>query len=267
MTGTSAGVEEEDEEYEPDFPTEDAEQIKNALDSAPSDALTVTHAPDVDLGPFVFPPPPPLTAEETAEHSKVMVNRVFGVVSGLDDSAAAKTQRPGFSRLAASAYDRDAWVTIIARLATRTSAGLEDDNDDIKMEDEPSKEIALRKGTGRGSAFSTSAAIREALHLYVVEDFRRRIDVAIAWLNEEWYNDRIRTQAARRSGEDKDPVVHYDKWVLKFLDSIIPYLDAKDKVLIRLLSEIPSIGPDILERVKKIAQDPERVTLAINALQ
>lgn len=48
---------------------------------------------------------------------------------------------------------------------------------------------------------------------------------------------------------------------------MVPYLDAKDKVLIRFLSEIPAINADILERVKKLARDPERVGLAVNAIQ
>lgn len=54
---------------------------------------------------------------------------------------------------------------------------------------------------------------------------------------------------------------------MKVLDVILPYLDAKDKLLIRFLSEIPAIDEAILVRVKGLARDPERVTLAVNALQ
>jgi symplekin len=54
--------------------------------------------------------------------------------------------------------------------------------------------------------------------------------------------------------------------MLRVLDGIIPYLDAKDKLLIRFLSEIPEVNEKVLERVKGLARDPERVQLAVNSL-
>lgn len=203
------------------------------------------------LGTFNLAPPPALTEQETAEYSKGTINRVFGIMTALDEPGRAKAQKHGFNRLAASGYDRDAWVTVITRLATRASAGL--DGGLVKTED---KDIA-RKGS-----FSISNAIRDALYLYVLEDFRRRIDVAISWLSEEWYNDRLQSEAS-----DVEPTVHYEKWALKVLDGILPYLDAKDKVLIRFLSEVPELVPCMLDRVKGLARDPERIILAVNAIQ
>jgi len=49
---------------------------------------------------------------------------------------------------------------------------------------------------------------------------------------------------------------------------MVPYLDdAKDgRLLIRFLAEIPQVSREMLERVKKVADDPERVTIATNAL-
>ncbi|EON64294.1 hypothetical protein W97_03525 [Coniosporium apollinis CBS 100218] len=250
-------ADEDEEEYEPDFPpAETTEQILNRLDNAPPDELPPERPPpEVALGPFKFPQPPPLTEAETIDCSKDVVNRVFGVMAELDETPASKAQRPGFNRLAASGYDRDAWVTVITRIATRGAAGLE--NGIVKAEGEGERSIARYK------SFSISNTIRDALYLYVIEDFRRRIDVAISWLNEEWYNDRI---MAKHAGDAGPPVKHYDKWVLKVLDGIVPYLDAKDKVLIRFLSEIPGIGVEVLDRVKKLARDPERVSLAVNAI-
>ncbi|KAJ9668968.1 hypothetical protein H2201_000794 [Coniosporium apollinis] len=252
-----APADEDEEEYEPDFPpVETTEQILNRLDNAPPDELPPERPPpEVALGPFKFPQPPPLTEAETIDCSKDVVNRVFGVMAELDETPAPKAQRPGFNRLAASGYDRDAWVTIITRIATRAAAGLE--NGVVKAEGEGERSVARYK------SFSIGNTIRDALYLYVVEDFRRRIDVAISWLNEEWYNDRIMT---KHGGDAGPPVKHYDKWVLKVLDGIVPYLDAKDKVLIRFLSEIPGIGVEVLDRIKKLARDPERVSLAVNAI-
>ncbi|KAF9633714.1 Armadillo-like helical protein [Lasiodiplodia theobromae] len=249
-----APVIDEDDDYEPVFqPTEDTEQILNKLDSVASDTNAMERQPDMALGTFNLPPPPALTQQETVEYSKGTINRVFGIMSALDDAGRGKAQKHGFNRLAASGYDRDAWVTMITRLATRASAGLEEG----VVKKEEGGELVDRKG----GAFSISNAIRDALYLYVLEDFRRRIDVAVSWLCEEWYNDRLQSEVS-----EIEPVLHYEKWALKVLDGILPYLDAKDKVLIRFLSEVPELISGMLDRVKGLARDPERIALAVNAI-
>ncbi|KAI4841584.1 hypothetical protein E4T45_09445 [Aureobasidium sp. EXF-8846] len=245
VTGSDPVQADEDEDYEPGM--ESTDQIINNLDQAP----TETDRAPVSLGPFNLPPPPPLTTEQTAEYSKGAVNRVFGTLSAMDQSAPSKTQKLGFNRLAATNHDRDAWITLITRLATRAPAGLSDGK--LKSES-----ASLSRGS-----FSLNDAVRDSLYLYVVDDFRKRIDVGISWLNEEWYNDRIQKQ--QNEGAEYIPE-HYEKWMLKILDGIVPFLDAKDKLLIRFLSEIPSINQDVLKRVVRLAKDPERVQLAVQAL-
>ncbi|KAK4988141.1 hypothetical protein LTR50_004163 [Elasticomyces elasticus] len=245
--------------YDSGYSTEDAEQVFNRLDNAPPDDSALVKPPEVALGPFRMPPPPPLSEEEIEEYSKTAVQRVFGTLTVLDERTAAKPHRLGLNRLAASNYDRDGWLTVLTRLATRASAGL--DNSVVKSE-RGSRALPCRS--------SLSDRIRDALYLYVIADFRRRIDVAISWLSEEWFNDRIQLKQAEidGTGGTKPPVQTYEKWVLKVMDGIlVPYLDAKDKVLIRFLSEIPGVNTDILLRVKKLARDPERVGLAVTALQ
>jgi symplekin len=250
----------DDDEYEPDFePTEDTEQVLNKIDNEPSEPPL--QQPEMALGSFTLPQPPPLTEEETEQIGKGTLNRVFSMMNVLDDPSLAKRQKPGLNRLAASNYDREAWITVITRLATRASAGLDMNSDEIvKSED--------TNGFGATKPISLSDSIRQTLYLYVVEDFRARISIAIAWLNEEWYNDRIQIQQQSNSAQGHEtPTQHYEHWVLKVLDGIVPYLDAKDKVLIRFLSEIPGVSGHVLERVKGLARDPERVGLAVNALQ
>jgi len=126
---------------------------------------------------------------------------------------------------------------------------------------------SMVKQESKNSIPTLSDNIRDAMHLYVIGDFRKRIDVAISWLNEEWYNDRIQA----RSGDNDTTSTRtptYERLILKLIDALVPYLDAKDqKVLIRFLSEIPLVTKDILERIKRLARDPERVPLAVNAIQ
>ena len=263
-----SGTEEDEEDYEPDFePAEDPEQTQNRNDALPpeDDLQTPT---ELALGPFKLPQPPPLTAEESEQIGKGTINRVFGMMNVLDEPLATKRQKPGLNRLAGSSYDREAWITVITRLATRASAGLEGDNQD--EDDEESQ--ALVNSEPRSNL---AEGIRETLWKYIIEDFRARMAIAISWLNEEWYNDRVQEQAVSTQADQNSskPISrspdqpHYEKWVLKVLDGISPYLEPKDKVLIRFLSEIPAVDLKILERVKSLARDPERVGLAVNAIQ
>lgn len=262
----------------PSGATEDLEQISNRLDQEPADDITRTQ-PLPALGPFKIPQPPPLTEDETQACGEGTVMRVFELMNALEEAppAARAIAKSGFNRLAASSYDRDAWVTVITRLATRAPAGLQDDGKGIKQED----------AMIRHSGFSLANIIRESLYLYILADFRHRISVAISWLNEEWYNDLVTlssTSSSRSSSSSSEqqlpfhnkPSVSsipaektstYDKWAVRLIDGFIPYLDVKDnKVLIRFLSEIPKIGTEMLERVKKLARDPERVGLAVNSI-
>ena len=254
-------LDDEEDDYEPDFqPTEDIEQKINSMDALPLEDSLEAPA-EVALGPFKLPPPTPLTAEETEQVGKGTISRVFSMMNVLDEPSVAKRKKPGLNRLAGSNYDREAWITVITRLATRASAGLEGD----QSTEEDSK-TALRKPAAE---LSLSDGIRETLFKYIIEDFRTRIPIAISWLNEEWFNDRMQIQAweQRKQKASPPPKQHYERWVLKVLDGIVPYLDAKDKVLIRFLSEIQGVDKKILERVKGLARDPERVTLAVNAIQ
>lgn len=242
------GVDDDDDDYDPDFyNAEDTEQIMNKLDNAPPEPESLeVKAPEVALGPFTLPTPPSITPEQAAQIGQDTVSRVFGVMQTLEESS--KKPKSGMNRLAASAYDRDAWITIITRLATRASAGLEEQSEAVKVE-QPS-----------GGSVSLNNTIRDSLYLYILEDFRKRIDVAVAWLCEEWYNDKVQMKLGA------DAVLHYEKWVIKVLDGIVPYLDARDKVLTRFLSEIPGLSTDVLDRVKSLCRDPAMVNLSLTSL-
>lgn len=223
----------------------------------------------VSLGPFVLPQPPPLSEEEAGEVGKSAAARVFGMLATTETTPAQlakgkSQQRLGFSRLAGSTGDRDAWVILLTRLATRASATLNVDESQTKRD-----QGTLRKPT-------ISESIRDSLYRYILEDFRSRLNIGITWLNEEWYNDRIQMRFAashRRSDEDDDGdeetmvALHYDRWVLRLIDGILPYLDSRDiKILVRFLSEIPELTIPIAQRVASLARDPERVNLCVQAL-
>ncbi|KAK3903771.1 hypothetical protein C8A05DRAFT_32472 [Staphylotrichum tortipilum] len=241
------GVEEEDDDYEPDLtPAEDTEQILNKLDNAPPEEPAADAGAAMALGPFKLPPPPTINPEVATKLSQAAASRIFGPLSSLKESTALRKPKAGINRLAASSYDRDSWMTLITRLATRSTAGLEDASSGIKAEDV-------------GGA-SLGDSIREMVYNYILEDWRRRIEVAVAWLCEEWYND----QLTKRSGSGAP--LHYERCALRLVDGFLDYITAQDKVLTRFLAEIPELSGALLGKLKALCADPTTVQLALTSL-
>ncbi|KAM3419119.1 hypothetical protein BST61_g5067 [Cercospora zeina] len=236
-----------------------SEQVANRLDNAPPEWPDE----DVTIGPFVLAAPPPLSNQEREEYSSMAVSRVFATLSDLDREARAKGKslpsQHGLNRLAtttAIGHDRDGWIVMATRLATRASFNLAESGTVVKTED---YDGALIKN---GQKTTLNHALRAALLAYVMENFRARIDAAIIWLNEEWYSEKLLQKQRQDEGEDveEDDLPNYWHWTLRLLDMMMPYFDVKDgRVLIRLLSEVPAVNRAIFARVKKIAEDPERI--------
>ncbi|KAL2174756.1 uncharacterized protein P884DRAFT_208012 [Thermothelomyces heterothallicus CBS 202.75] len=255
------GIDEDDDDYEPDLtPAEDTEQILNKLDNAPPEE-PIEPAADVGaamtLGPFKLPPPPTVDPDVATKLSQAAASRMFGPLSALKDAGMARKPKAGINRLAASSYDRDSWLTLIMRLATRTTAGLEDSPMGIKSEDALDRPLASR--------ISLGDSIREMLYAYILEDWRRRIEIAVAWLCEEWYNDQLTKR--RKGGSEVSPgELHYERWALRLVDGFLSYVTAQDKVLTRFLAEIPGLSRPLLGKLKALCADPTTVQLALTSL-
>jgi symplekin len=101
------------------------------------------------------------------------------------------------------------------------------------------------------------------LYNYVIRDFRKRMDIAVAWLNEEWYNDRVLVNT--EEGSHRQP--QYHKWIMKLMDAIFPFLESRDRLFMRMLSETPEFPPELLEKIKMLCLDPDRTALGIQILQ
>lgn len=244
------GVDEDEDDYEPDFyQAEDTEQILNKLDNAPAPAAAepmINFDDTLGLKSFSLPQPQQLTPEMALNAGSGTVTRVLDMMKSLEEPS-VKKQKAGFNRLAASSESRDSWMTILARLATRSSAGLQEIS--VKGEaDESTKAPSLNN------------SIREILYNYIMEDFRNHIDVAVSWLCEEWYNDKVQMKAGG------DHPMYYEKCTLRLIDGFLPYLRPQDKVLTRFLSEIPELNRAILSRVKHMCRDPSVTQLALTSL-
>ncbi|KAK0872925.1 hypothetical protein LTR87_012184 [Friedmanniomyces endolithicus] len=279
---------EEDDDYDPEGAVAVAgeqAQIMNRMDMMPVESEQQQQDLGGPVQPFVLEAGPPLTESEREEYSKLAFTRVFGTLAELDKSVKAKGAKKrdgetkGFNRLASTGIgqDRDGWVALLIRLATRSTFDLNDGDEEEGFVKQEHDDRALTKRGGAAQPFDLASAIRHTLLNYVMEDFRRRIDVAIAWLNEEWYSDRL-AYLSRHATQDpshqtrptmSSDLPNYTRSCLLTLDTLTTYLDdrAKDgRLLIRFLSEIPEIDSQILSRVAKIADDPERVQMACQAL-
>ncbi len=242
------GIDDEDD-YDPEY---DPENETVSAPVAAAQTLQELMQPDIALGPFELTKPPPLTDEDVQVLSKQTRDRFMETIETFPPSQTLQRQKLGLNRLAASANDRDAWVTIITRLATRAPANLDS---------------ALSLDCSGGSSVKTEFSqptlatdIRDGLFSYIAQDFKSRLNVAISWLNEEWYNDKLSSPTPTFQ--------NYFTSLFRVLDYMILFLDARDsKILIRFLSEIPAINRDVLERVVQLARDPERVNMTMMALQ
>ena len=243
------GVDEDDDDYEPDFSmAEDTEQILNKLDGVAN--TTGEHGALEDslgLANFNLPQPQEVTPELALTAGNSIVSRVLDMTKSMDDSQSKKL-RAGFQRLAATSGVKESWMTILTRLATRSSAGLEEIS--VKGEEDPSQR----------NENTLSSSIRDVLYNFIMEDFRKNFDVAVSWLCEEWYNDKIQSKTAG------DHPQHYEQCALRLIDGFLPYLHPQDKVLTRFLSEIPELNRAILQKVKSMCQDPSVGQLAVTSL-
>lgn len=212
----------------------------------------------LQLGKFSLPPPFPLSPQETHEIGLEAIERMFAVVDQFDKtSLISRKSKLGANRLAASNWDREGWITVLTRLATRGMGSMPEEPTAVEEVENVSE--ASPPSMIAPSALST--AIREKLYNFVIADFRGRMDVAVSWLNEEWYNDQVmaKTQANREP--------QYRKWMMKVMDGIFPFLESKDRLFMRLLSEIPEVTVELMQKVKMLCLDPDRAMLGIQMLQ
>ncbi|RMZ91851.1 hypothetical protein DV736_g891, partial [Chaetothyriales sp. CBS 134916] len=243
------GIDDEDD-YDPEFGL----GINNSATAAET-ALEELSAPAIDLGPFELPKPAPLNDAQVYDLQMQTVDHMEALVKGSENSQQLSArQKSGLNRLAASANDRDAWFTIMVRLATRPSSSLEEYDDQV------GDGVAVKEDPENHQEVNFANRIRERLYKHILDDFRAHLNLAISWLTEEWYCDRIRLKSNPALGH----LPNYSTWSYRVLSGLLVYLDARDKnILIRFLSEIPAINKDILDLVKTLADDPERVSMCI----
>jgi symplekin len=144
--------------------------------------------------------------------------------------------------VAITEWDKEAWITLLSRLSAR---GLGQPEPSTKDHIDPDT-------TGMGNS------LRERLFEYIMINFRDHMDLAIAWLTEEWYNDKLTSES---SGV-------YAKWATRIFDNILPFIEGKDmRIFIRFLGDLPLIMPAHVNKLRILCLDPERQKLGFAAIK
>jgi len=257
----------DDDDYDPELLTGPEQPVLGQSQGFGTDLTQ----PVLELGPFELPKPPPLSGVELVMLSEQTIAHVFETALSSDRNSSGNKPKLGINRLAASANDKDSWLTLMIRLATRAPAGLESlvqsltEGDSLKLELNEEQLASLQQ-------MNAGNRIRQLLFDYVLDDWHHRLSLGITWLTEEWYADKIEPlslsngDAPTTKADLRTP--NYDYWTARLFDTLIPRFDANDhKILIRFVSELPSINRAILSQVKTLTRDPATVKICMMALQ
>lgn len=267
VAAMAAGAD-EDDDYDP--------EALSALDQSAGrtdEGVMEPAQPVLDLGPFELPKPAPLSDIELAMLSEQTIAHVFETALTAEQNGAVSRPKLGINRLAGSTNDKESWLTLMIRLATRAPSGLDklvdhDMNGDAELKDE--EEMAT---THQGA--NVSNRIRRLLFDYVLDDWRHRLSLGITWLTEEWYADKVQISSSSDtvmtngiSTKFAIATPNYDYWVSQLLETLIPRFDENDRnTLVRFVSELPSINRNILLQLQRLARDPATFDICLKALQ
>lgn len=264
----------DEEEYDP-------EALNAATETSTAPVLIEPPSlPALELETFELPRPLPMTDLEINRLSDMTVSRLFATALENDRPADGRIaqQRQGINRLAASSNDRDSWMITMIRVAARAPAGLdklvelrarsETDEDGSETPDEG--EIDDQQINLRVSPVATR--IRDSIFKYILDDWHARLPLAVTWLTEEWYADRIAavglSNGTTATTKDDVSTPNYDLWVQRLLEYILPRIDATDhKHLVRTASELPSISRSMLRQMKVLFRDPATLKIGNMAFQ
>lgn len=242
---------------------------------------------------FTLPPPKILSFEEKKSHVNIIIKNFFKLsekpVAEVEDLSKFDPNRDGalvdkeLTKIAILSWRKDSWLVLLARLATRG----------MRTVDE-------HPGTLSDAAKNQdiSNMIRQALFDHFLNNIHSRIDMIIEWLSEEWYSEKVYNEEklvneltdkytkeyeanpSALSASDIDDRVRkevaaatiatpiYNEWASKVLDAMIPFLEPNDrKIFIRLLSDLPYLNLDLVDRIKSLCFDPVRSKIGFLLLQ
>lgn len=94
----------------------------------------------------------------------------------------------------------------------------------------------------------------------------------MTWMNEEWYNDKIKSSLdpdwVRSFLNDTIILLsvilkysNYPLWVQKLVSAYEPMIDAKDRTFARFLLDIPFVPQEVLHMLRDLCVEPDRLVI------
>ncbi|KDR80507.1 hypothetical protein GALMADRAFT_264472 [Galerina marginata CBS 339.88] len=247
-------IDEDELEYEP-------EKLNEALSGAPApedeimDTETSPAVVDLQLLNFKLPPPKEFSSDE--DRMGVVSSSISRIWDGADELRAMGEGISPDSLQAGGNTASEIWMLLLVRMLTRVAEPPPDLDGDETMDDSS-------KGLVEQDYYVRQDQLRQTLCDYIMADFPSRVRLATTWMNEEWYNDQI------RSAKDRNWRPNYDAWLNQIVVSYQTILDGKDKTFARFLLDLPSIPADVLDLLRDLCVDsssPDRMQVGFTTLR
>ncbi|KAH9479566.1 Symplekin [Psilocybe cubensis] len=246
-------IDEEELEYEP-------EKLNEALSGAPeigNDFVDTGIAPtvtDFQLVDFKLPPPRELTNSDRTKLVNASISRVWDGAEELNEIGDGLSPE---SIQAGGNSPSEMWMLLLVRMITRVAEPPSDLDGDTAMGDTSSSLV-------ENDFYVRQDQLRQTLCDYIMTDFPARVRLATTWMNEEWYNDQI------RSMKNRSWRPNYDTWLNQIVVSYQTMLDGKDKTFARFLLDLPLVPNDVLDLLRDLCTDsssPDRMQVGFTTLR
>ncbi|KIP10039.1 hypothetical protein PHLGIDRAFT_28714 [Phlebiopsis gigantea 11061_1 CR5-6] len=196
---------------------------------------------EIELEDFKLPAPKELPEEAREALIQGSLSRIWDGAKDLQVSDFSLDYMEG-SGTAAS----DMWMLLIVRLVTRVvdPAVLQKlAKDDAQMEEEDIVSSDI---------YAQQDRLRQKLCDYIMSDFPSRLRLATTWMNEEWYNDQIRTE------EESEWRPNYETWLNQIVAVYQTHLDNKDRTFSHFLLDLPTVPSDIMSLLREMCVEADR---------
>lgn len=167
------------------------------------------------------------------------------------------------SSASTSSQSQNVWLLLVAKLITR-GTNMHYMPAEFKREQDTDMTDAAEEQDDKKMVITedTEADLRELLLDFITEEFASRHDLALEWLHEEYLLDK------RNQRLDAGYIPNYFYWFHKLLERAVPTLDAKDRVLTKVLLEAPELDAKTIDVIKQnLLSVPERFVPCVSTLR
>lgn len=246
-------VGDEEVEYEPDRLNDEISQKEDLPPGLPEgmDEIDIDEA--LRFADFKLPSPREFSEPERQDLLQQSMSRIWDTSRELVPASdvASRTHQPS-----QGASSRDLWMLLLVRMITRADPEEEhaEKGGDGETEDERPESMEV-------DTTSRRERIRQTLFEYIVSNFPARERLAVTWMNEEWYNDKI------KGAKYPDWYPAYPLWVQKLVTAYEPMIDTKDRTFSRFLLDIPLVPPETLKLLRDLCVEPDRMQVGFTTLR